>query len=437
MTAEFFKSDIQTLRKLLDTRQISAVELTQYFLKRIKDAQPKLNCMITVCEEEAILRARAAQDMIDQGNIRIWTGIPIVLSDHISTKGILTTCASGALQDYIPGFHATVYRKLKGYGAVILGKTNMGEFGVSDTSHFGDVFHPLTGQKVPGSAAGSAAAVAAGLCVAAVAADTVGSLRNSAAACGVTGIKPAYASVSRFGLIGCASGMDQIGVITRYAKDCGHMLDAITDYDPNDPTMLEPKCFDYAQQVGKSFKGKKIGLLSRLPCDASIAEAVKTLGCETVPVDLPSLEWATRAYYALSSAEMTSSFAFLGSVQNNSQTIGEDLQLRLMTGQYLLQEGKPLYEQAQKLRQQLQNELQQALTVCDALIVPTLYTPSDRGDTVTAAVNLSGLPAITVPVSQADEKPKGVTLIGRMFDEVTLIGMADGIEHALAEEGIK
>lgn len=423
--------DIKALRRLLDTREISAKELAIYFLERIKAAPDQYNAIITLCEEEALKRAEAAQEMIDRKNIRLWTGIPVVISDNISTKGIRTTCASSVLEHYIPTFDATVTRKLKGYGAVVLGKANLNAFGTESPSCFGGALSPLDGQEVPGSAGGSAAAVAAGFCAAAVAADTFGTLRNSAAACGVAGIKPTYASVSRYGLLGCAPSMDQIGVITRYARDCGGMLDAITDYDPNDPTMLEPQCFNYGAKVGGDPCGLKAGIILQAPCSPSALEAILTKGCVPVQMNLPSLAYAPQAYFTVASVEMAGALAFTGGREDRLESMPAQM---TALGRHIANEDDTLYQQALFVRQAVTWELEDALKTCDFLAVPTRANGTYRDDCVTAAANLSGLPAMTVTMntSSGDE---AVTLIGRRFDEATLIGLANAFEKAIAKEG--
>lgn len=255
---------LQKLRDMLDKKEISAVELTETYLDRIKEKDTKINSYITVCNESAISEAKNAQKVIDSGRSTAFTGIPVSVKDNICTKGIKTTCASKMLEDFVPPYDATVAKKLKNNNAVILGKTNMDEFamgGSSQTSYFGGVKNPFDTSRVPGgSSGGAAASVSADLCAAALGSDTGGSVRQPASFCGVTGLKPTYGTVSRWGLIAFASSLDQIGVVAKSAEDTGYILNGIYGYDENDATTSKKSTGDYNCLVGSNISNLKIGI---------------------------------------------------------------------------------------------------------------------------------------------------------------------------------
>lgn len=470
---ELFRASIGKLRRLLDQREISAPELAEYFLDRMQRHNGTLNCYITVTEEQAMEMARRAQRKIDQGDVRIWTGIPLSVKDNISTKGIKTTCGSRMLESYVPVYDATIISKLRRYGAVLLGKTNMDPFGMGNTcrtSHFGPVQNPVSSGRIPGGSSGGAAAcVAAGLCAGALASDTGGSIRQPAAFCGVTGLKPTYGTVPRYGLIAFASSLDQIGPIAASAEDCGYLLDAITDYDPNDSTMRQPNCYGYTGKVGASLKGVKIGVPAVLlekaepAVQAAVLDAVefyKDAGCKCVPVSLPGRSYALSAYYIISSAEAASNLSRFDGIRFGSRGEGEtcteqmkssrgngfepEVKRRILLGNYVLSAGyrEEYYQKATAARNRIKAELENALQACDFLLSPTLPFTAPRvgvlegdlirryeADAYTVLANLSGLPAVTTPCGyDGDGLPIGLSLTGRAFDEASILGAAAAFE---------
>ena len=314
---------LKKLREMLDSKEISAVELTEQYLDRIENSDKEINSYITVCKENALADAKKAQEVIDSGNSGAFTGLPISVKDNICTLGVKTTCASHMLDDFIPPYNATVMEKLKKDNIVMLGKTNMDEFamgGSSQTSYFGGVKNPYDLTRVTGgSSGGAAASVSADLCAAALGSDTGGSVRQPASFCGVTGLKPTYGTVSRWGLIAFASSLDQIGVIAKSAEDTGYMLEGIYGYDENDATSSKKSEGNYNSLIGSDVSKLKIGVPKEFFGDGlndevktavlNAVEYYKKLGCEIVDVSLPSLEYAVSAYYLISSAEAASNLS--------------------------------------------------------------------------------------------------------------------------------
>ena len=460
---------------MLDSKEISAVELTEQYFDRIENSDKEINSYITVCKENALADAKKAQEVIDSGNSGAFTGLPISVKDNICTLGVKTTCASHMLDDFIPPYNATVMEKLKKDNIVMLGKTNMDEFamgGSSQTSYFGGVKNPYDLTRVTGgSSGGAAASVSADLCAAALGSDTGGSVRQPASFCGVTGLKPTYGTVSRWGLIAFASSLDQIGVIAKSAEDTGYMLEGIYGYDENDATSSKKSEGNYNSLIGSDVNKLKIGVPKEFFGDGlndevktavlNAVEYYKKLGCEIVDVSLPSLEYAVSAYYLISSAEAASNLSRFDGIKyglrsglgedfndliknSRREGFGQELKRRIMLGNYALCSGyyDAYYKNATRIRTQIRNEYSDIFSKCDVMLTPTAPTTAYKigeqendpvkmylADIYTVTVNIAGLPAISTTCGY-DSKglPIGMSLIGKAFDEKTIIAVCDRFE---------
>lgn len=466
---------LKKLREMLDSKEISAVELTEQYLDRIEKSDKEINSYITVCKENALADAKKAQEVIDSGNSGAFTGLPISVKDNICTLGVKTTCASHMLDDFIPPYNATVMEKLKKDNIVMLGKTNMDEFamgGSSQTSYFGGVKNPYDLTRVTGgSSGGAAASVSADLCAAALGSDTGGSVRQPASFCGVTGLKPTYGTVSRWGLIAFASSLDQIGVIAKSAEDTGYMLEGIYGYDENDATSSKKSEGNYNSLIGSDVNKLKIGVPKEFFGDGlndevktavlNAVEYYKKLGCEIVDVSLPSLEYAVSAYYLISSAEAASNLSRFDGIKyglrsglgedfndliknSRREGFGQEVKRRIMLGNYALCSGyyDAYYKNATRIRTQIRNEYSDIFSKCDVMLTPTAPTTAYKigeqendpvkmylADIYTVTVNIAGLPAISTTCGY-DSKglPIGMSLIGKAFDEKTIIAVCDRFE---------
>ena len=460
---------------MLDSKEISAVELTEQYLDRIEKSDKEINSYITVCKENALADAKKAQEVIDSGNSGAFTGLPISVKDNIFSPGVKTTCASHMLDDFIPPYNATVMEKLKKDNIVMLGKTNMDEFamgGSSQTSYFGGVKNPYDLTRVTGgSSGGAAASVSADLCAAALGSDTGGSVRQPASFCGVTGLKPTYGTVSRWGLIAFASSLDQIGVIAKSAEDTGYMLEGIYGYDENDATSSKKSEGNYNSLIGSDVSKLKIGVPKEFFGDGlndevktavlNAVEYYKKLGCEIVDVSLPSLEYAVSAYYLISSAEAASNLSRFDGIKyglrsglgedfndliknSRREGFGQEVKRRIMLGNYALCSGyyDAYYKNATRIRTQIRNEYADIFRKCDVMLTPTAPTTAYKigeqendpvkmylADIYTVTVNIAGLPAISTTCGY-DSKglPIGMSLIGKAFDEKTIIAVCDRFE---------
>lgn len=466
---------LKKLREMLDSKEISAVELTKQYLDRIEKSDKEINSYITVCKENALADAKKAQEVIDSGNSGAFTGLPISVKDNICTLGVKTTCASHMLDDFIPPYNATVMEKLKKDNIVMLGKTNMDEFamgGSSQTSYFGGVKNPYDLNRVTGgSSGGAAASVSADLCAAALGSDTGGSVRQPASFCGVTGLKPTYGTVSRWGLIAFASSLDQIGVIAKSAEDTGYMLEGIYGYDENDATSSKKSEGNYNSLIRSDVSKLKIGVPKEFFGDGlndevktavlNAVEYYKKLGCEIVDVSLPSLEYAVSAYYLISSAEAASNLSRFDGIKyglrsglgedfndliknSRREGFGQEVKRRIMLGNYALCSGyyDAYYKNATRIRTQIRNEYSDIFSKCDVMLTPTAPTTAYKigeqendpvkmylADIYTVTVNIAGLPAISTTCGY-DSKglPIGMSLIGKAFDEKTIIAVCDRFE---------
>lgn len=466
---------LKKLREMLDSKEISAVELTEQYLDRIENSDKEINSYITVCKENALADAKKAQEVIDSGNSGAFTGLPISVKDNICTLGVKTTCASHMLDDFIPPYNATVMEKLKKDNIVMLGKTNMDEFamgGSSQTSYFGGVKNPYDLTRVTGgSSGGAAASVSADLCAAALGSDTGGSVRQPASFCGVTGLKPTYGTVSRWGLIAFASSLDQIGVIAKSAEDTGYMLEGIYGYDENDATSSKKSEGNYNSLIGSNVSKLKIGVPKEFFGDGlndevktavlNAVEYYKKLGCEIVDVSLPSLEYAVSAYYLISSAEAASNLSRFDGIKyglrsglgedfndliknSRREGFGQEVKRRIMLGNYALCSGyyDAYYKNATRIRTQIRNEYADIFRKCDVILTPTAPTTAYKigeqendpvkmylADIYTVTVNIAGLPAISTTCGyDSNGLPIGMSLIGKAFDEKTIIAVCDRFE---------
>ncbi len=448
----------------------SSVELTEYYLHRITSNQ-HLNAFITVVAEQAMAQARQADERLRKGTATMLTGVPLAHKDLFCTEGILTSCGSRMLSDFISPYDATVVEKLKAQGMVNVGKTNMDEFAMgssNENSYFGPVKNPWNLDAVPGgSSGGSAAAVAARLVPVATATDTGGSIRQPAAFCGLTGIKPSYGRVSRFGMVAFASSLDQGGVLSRSAEDAALVLQAMAGFDDRDSTSLSEPVPDYMAGLNESITGKIIGLPKEFFTDdvgSDVAQAIqealrqlKYLGAKTVEVELPNSHVGIPCYYVLAPAEASSNLSRFDGVRygyranqyhdlddmyarTRAQGFGTEVQRRLMIGTYVLSSGyyDAYYIKAQKLRRLIADDYRKAFTKCDLVLGPT--TPHSAfligeknedpiamylNDIFTNSANLAGLPAISVPAGfDRTGLPIGLHLVGRYLDESTLLNVS-------------
>ena len=472
MSIDFTNQTASQLRKHLDSKEISATELTKIYLKRIKDIDPKLNSIITICEEHALQNAKQADKDIMAGNIKPLTGIPIIHKDIFCTKGIKTTCGSKMLANFTPPYSATVFDKIQAAGAIMIAKASMDEFAMGSSneySYFGACANPWNIKYVPGgSSGGSAAAVAAGLAPLATGTDTGGSIRQPAAYCGITGLKPTYGRVSRYGMVAFASSLDQAGPMTRSAKCAGLMLNAMAGQDWRDGTSLpNPPENDYTDGIDKPITGMKIGIPREYfrgdslsaPVAKAIDEAIekyKELGAEFVEVRLPHSYLCVPAYYTLAPAECSSNLSRFDGVhyghrakeiesldelyiKSRTEGFGPEVKRRILIGTYTLSSGHydTLYINAQRIRQWIIDDFNDAFKRCDAIIAPvTLDTAYEigskvndpvamyKGDLFTIPVNLARLPAISFPIGFGNGLPIGIQLIGPLLQEKRLIHMA-------------
>lgn len=473
---------IESLSKALRERKIGAVELTREYLSRIAERNPAVNAYITVCDKTAIDEAEEAQRLIDAGDGGPLTGVPLAIKDNICTEGIRTTCASRMLENFVPPYSATVARRLRAAGAVTLGKANMDEFamgGSSQTSYFGGVKNPVDLTRVPGgSSGGSAAAVAAGLAAGALGSDTGGSIRQPAAFCGVVGLKPTYGAVSRYGLVAFASSLDQIGPIAGGARDCAVLFDVIAGGDPNDGTCRPGPAESASGKMGMSLSGVTVGLPREFFGEGvddevksavlKAAEALRNMGCELKEVSLPGLRYAISAYFLISSAEAASNLARFDGIKygyrskagetyeeqlmnTRREGFGSEVKRRIMLGNYALSSGyyDAYYNKAVKVRSAIKREYAEIFSSCDCVLTPTTPTAAYRigekendpvkmyvGDICTVTANIAGLPAVSVPCGTTGERlPVGMQIIGRAYDEATILAVADAYEREGASRG--
>jgi aspartyl-tRNA(Asn)/glutamyl-tRNA(Gln) amidotransferase subunit A len=454
----------------LKAGEFTSEELTRAFLERIKAHDGQLNSFITVTGELALEQARAADARIAAGTAGPLTGVPIAHKDIFCTDGVRTSCASKMLDPFIAPYDATVVRRFKEAGVVMLGKTNMDEFAMgssNETSFYGPVKNPWDLKAVPGgSSGGSAAAVAARFAPGATGTDTGGSIRQPAALCGITGLKPTYGRVSRYGMIAFASSLDQAGPMARTAEDCALMLGVMAGFDERDSTSVEREVPDYTANLNHDLTGLKIGLPKEYfgeGLDAEVAATIeaaiaeyKKLGAEVVDISLPNTSLAVPTYYVVAPAECSSNLSRMDGVRfghrcenpkdledlykrSRGEGFGSEVKRRIMVGAYALSSGyyDAYYLKAQQLRQLISNDFKQAFEQVDVIMGPTTPTTAFNlgeksddpvamylADLYTIAVNLAGLPGMSVPVGLVNGRPVGLQIIGNYFDESRLLNVA-------------
>jgi aspartyl-tRNA(Asn)/glutamyl-tRNA(Gln) amidotransferase subunit A len=459
----------------LAARQISSVELTRHFLARIERLNPQLNAVITVTAEGALQAAAQADQRRARGESGPLLGIPLIHKDIFCTDGVRTSCGSRMLDNFVAPYDATVVARLKTAGAVMLGKANMDEFAMgssNETSYYGPVRNPWDTAKVPGgSSGGSAAAMAARLAPFTTGTDTGGSIRQPAALTGVTGVKPTYGRVSRYGMIAFASSLDQAGVFARSAADAAAVLKLMAGFDPKDSTSVDAPVPDYPAQLNAPLKGLKIGLLREFfdgleaRNAALIQNALKiytSLGAETLEVSLPHLPLSVPTYYVVAPAECSSNLSRFDGVRfgyrceqprdladlykrSRGEGFGAEVKRRIMTGTYVLSAGyfDAYYLKAQKVRRLITDDFRAAFHKVDLVVGPTTPTPAfDIGakiddpvtmylnDIYTIGANLAGLPGVSLPCGFVDGLPMGLQLIGPHFSEGKLLGAAHQFQMA-------
>ncbi|WP_018993502.1 MULTISPECIES: Asp-tRNA(Asn)/Glu-tRNA(Gln) amidotransferase subunit GatA [unclassified Thioalkalivibrio] len=453
----------------LQAREISSRELTQLYLDRIERLDSQLNSFITVTAESALAQAEAADARLANGEQTPLLGVPVAQKDIFCTEGVRTSCGSRMLDPFVSPYNATVVERMNAAGAVMLGKTNMDEFAMgssNETSFYGPVRNPWDTERVPGgSSGGSAAAVGARLVPGATGTDTGGSIRQPAAFCGITGLKPTYGRVSRYGMIAFASSLDQGGPMAATAEDCGLMLNAMAGFDERDSTSVERPAEDFTAGLSQDLKGLRIGLPKeffgegldekvRGVIDAAV-EVLKGRGAEIREVSLPNSHLSVPAYYVVAPAECSSNLARFDGVRyghrcdnpadlmdlytrSRGEGFGDEVKRRIMVGTYVLSAGyyDAYYLKAQKVRRIIADDFRSAFADVDVLLGPTtpelpfaLGAKADPvsmylSDIYTIAANLAGLPAMSLPAGEIDGLPVGLQLIGNYFDEARLLGVA-------------
>lgn len=461
------KQCIQGLRQ----GEFSSLELTQFYFNRIHQ-QSELNAFISLNEEQALLDAQKADRLLQKGEASLLTGIPLALKDLFCTLGMKTTCASKMLADFQAPYEATIVERLRSQQAIIVGKTNMDEFAMgsaNENSYFGPVKNPWDTTRVPGgSSGGSAAAVAAGMVPLAIGSDTGGSVRQPAAFCGLSGLKPTYGLVSRYGMVAFASSLDQAGIFTKSAEDLALVLPVVAGFDPKDSTSVQQKLPAY--ELSLTSKAWRIGLPScflqqGLAPDilAAIQDAIKLfkdMGAEIVPLDLSLQDLWVPCYYVIACAEASSNLSRYDGVRyghrssrqssltemitaSRSEGFGSEVKRRILTGTHVLSAGyfDAYYLQAQKIRRLIQGELVRTLNSVDFMLGPTTPTTAFKlgekkspvenylGDVFTVAANLAGLPALSIPAGFSEGLPIGMQLIGKPFDEALLLSAAHAFQQ--------
>ncbi|MDP2682074.1 MAG: Asp-tRNA(Asn)/Glu-tRNA(Gln) amidotransferase subunit GatA [Deltaproteobacteria bacterium] len=482
---ELYNLTIHELHEKLKKKETTSLELTEAFLKRIDAVDGKIKAYITVTKEDAMKQAMEADKRIrcthpkggSGKDITPLTGVPISVKDIFCTKGILTTCASKILNNFVPPYDATVIKKLKEAGAVILGKNNMDEFAMGSSTENSAFFvtkNPWDTERVPGgSSGGSAASVSAGECAGSIGTDTGGSIRQPASCCGIVGLKPTYGRISRYGMIAFASSLDQAGPLTKDIKDCAIMLNAMAGYDPQDSTSIDAPVPDYTKVLTKDVKGLKIGIpkeyfIKGLDNDVekAVKEAIEVLkkqGASVVDVNLPHTDYAIAVYYLVATAEASSNLARYDGVKYGSRAkdsknlmdmycktrdegFGSEVKRRIMLGAYSLSAGyyDAYYKKASQVRTLIKRDFEEAFKKCDVILTPTTPTPAFKigektadpltmylSDIFTISCNLAGIPGLSLPCGfTKDNLPIGLQILGKPLDEETVLKTAYAYEQA-------
>ncbi|MBW1991221.1 MAG: Asp-tRNA(Asn)/Glu-tRNA(Gln) amidotransferase subunit GatA [Deltaproteobacteria bacterium] len=481
MSESWHSLSISSLAPRLARREVSPVEVTEQLLSRIAAQNPALNVYITVDEDGALAQAREAEARLARGEGTPLTGIPLAVKDVLVTEGLRTTCASRILENYIPPYDATVCARLRQQGAIFLGKVNMDEFAMgssTENSAFGPSRNPWNPEHITGgSSGGSAAAVAADLCVAALGSDTGGSIRQPASHCGVVGLKPTYGRVSRYGLVAYASSLDQVGPLTKEVRDAALLLKAMAGYDPRDSTSAPVAVPDYLETLGRDIKGLKVGVPREYfgggldpEVEAAVRGALATLeglGAELVEISLPHTDYAVAAYYIIATAEASSNLARYDGVKygfrhsganllemyahTRTQGFGAEVRRRIMLGTYALSAGyyEAYYRKASQVRTLIRRDFEAAWERCQVLAAPVAPTPAPRlgelvadpltmylSDIFTISVNLAGIPGISVPCGFSRAGlPIGLQILGPPFGEPVVLQTAYALEQAAEVRG--
>lgn len=474
----FTSQTVHELHTAVLAKKVSARELTEAFLKQIDQAELKIHAYNTLTPETALADADRIDSLLARGEtVGPLAGVPIALKDNLCTLGIATTCSSKILENFIPPYDATVVTRLKSAGAITLGKTNMDEFAMgssTENSAYEKTRNPWDISRIPGgSSGGSAAAVAASFACAALGSDTGGSIRQPAALCGVLGLKPTYGRVSRYGLIAFASSLDQIGPLTRDVTDMAILMNVIGGHDPLDATSVNIPMPDLTRNLLDGINGIRIGMPKEYFMGGGMDEAVEgavssaikqfeKLGAKIVEVSLPHSEYAVATYYLLATAEASSNLARYDGVRyghragnpkdllemymkSRQEGFGPEVKRRIMLGTYALSSGyyDAYYKKAQQARTLIKNDFDEAWKQVDLILAPTTPTPAFRfgektddplqmylSDIFTISVNLAGIPAISLPCGFSKENlPIGLQLMGRPFDEATILKSAFAFEQ--------
>lgn len=472
----------------LRNREFSSAELTRHYLDRIKRLDSTYNSFITLTEDIAMAQAAAADARLAQGDTPALCGIPIAHKDIFCTNGVRTSCASKMLDNFIPPYDATLVSQMQGHGVVMLGKTNMDEFAMgssNETSYYGPVKNPWSIDCVPGgSSGGSAAAVAAHLAPAATATDTGGSIRQPASLCGLTGLKPTYGRISRWGMIAFASSLDQAGTLTRNAEDSAILMNSMAGFDSKDSTCVDEPVPDYTSTLNDSIAGLRIGVPKEYfteglhpqtaeRVEAAIAQYEK-MGAIITPISLPHTSLSVPAYYVIAPAECSANLSRFDGVRyghrcdnpkdlndlykrSRAEGFGEEVKRRILVGAYALSAGyyDAYYSKAQKVRRLIKQDFVDAFKSVDVIMGPTATSPAFQfgaksndpvamylEDIYTIATNLAGLPGLSIPCGLVDNKPVGLQLIGNFFSEAKLLNIAHQFQlatdfHQLTAPGIE
>ena len=475
---------VKELKTMISQREISNKEVIQEVYKLIEDNH-HLNAFVTLNEENSIKKAEALDS---QPSDLPLAGIPIAQKDLFCTKGLRTTCGSKILDNFIPPYSATVIENLENAGCLSIGKTNMDEFAMgssNETSYFGNVHNPWGKSLVPGgSSGGSAAAVAAGIVPAASGTDTGGSIRQPASLCGITGLKPTYGRISRWGMIAFASSLDQAGPMARTAEDCALILNEMCSHDEKDTTSLDEHVPNFEENLNQSLKGKKIGVIKDLDLsslDGDVIEVYEnslkefvSLGANLVDISLPNLSLSVPTYYVVAPAECSSNLSRFDGVkfgrraenpkdleelyiQTRSEGFGDEVKKRILIGSYVLSAGyyDAYYKKAQQVRRLIKKDFDEAFSGVDVIMTPTTRGPAfemgSKGsdpiqmyleDLFTISANLAGLPAMSLPNGNISNKPIGLQIIGNFLDESSILNFAHMFQtstdwHMHTPEGVK
>lgn len=471
---DLYKEKASKLSLKLKNNEISPAEITESVFKRIDEVEDKVKAYVTILEQEAKENASNAETGANP-----LAGIPVAVKDNMCTKGILTTCSSKILGNYVPVYNGTVVKKINDAGLITTGKTNLDEFAMGSSTENSAIqvtSNPWDIERVPGgSSGGAAASVAAGEAVLALGSDTGGSIRQPASLCGVVGMKPTYGLVSRYGLVAFASSLDQIGPITKDVTDNAMLLRVIAGHDPYDSTSIDTEIPDYTKALTGDIKGMKIGIVNEFMaqgldekvknCTLAAYKKLEELGAEVGDVSLPNIEYALPAYYIIAPSEASSNLARFDGVryghrsENNTDIIdmykrtrdegfGDEVKRRIMLGTYALSAGyyEAYYGQAQKVRSLIIEDYKKAFEKFDVLVSPTSPTTAFKigektddplqmylSDVMTIPVNLAGIPAISVPCGLADGLPTGLQIMGKHLDEMTVYKVAYAYEQARGE----